>query len=1110
MGKSSHEDIVLVETPARGESSRDFSQKYRRRRGKCKQEPKDSMNSDGTHLAEVGSILGFPDDENKDEISCLGSEKGDTNSFTDIKTPEGPVFGKRSRENDVGIDKKLMVRRGTGNLVPKVDFCVQPDDILAPRTPDTVTTKHPKCQTEQPEDVLQVRCVSGKSSNLETEQFTYECKEPDKESCRRSLSLEMEMFKRKRQCDLMIDEDCDDVCHNIDDKSASDISVWSSEVQDHAVKITENVHGRKELGCLQDVLVYHRRKSQDVLVYGRKQVRKELLVYQRRKKQAVRKELLVYQRRRRQVGKYVENTNMSEEKKLVCCSPSTQICKGPKKRVLKEMPRPVLMISKHPRSRKQNKKSLERSKSKKGLVRLRPKMQSIPKVDLDEKTVREWKILMYNQDSKELEEDDEWERERWEKERKSFFDQVKSFISNMQFIQGEMHFSHWKGSVIDSIVGAYLTQNVSDTLSSSAFISLAAKYPVGVTRVNSRSKSVQKRKSKDICFKTDTNSKRKRMKKEHNVIDWNALRKNCPEDDRGKYGTLDALDWDAVRMAEVDDIAEAIKKRGMNNNLAARIKNCLNTLERDLGSIDLEWIRDVPPHKAKEYLLSIRGLGLKSVECIRLLTLLHQAFPIDTNAGRVAVRLGWVPLQPLPEGQEFHLLKEYPKVNSIQMYLWPRLSKLDHPMLYELHCQMITIGKVFCTKRNPNCNACPMRAECNHYASFLASTQPSLPDIQEKDDANLSDPMALAESHMMIEVSDWDAKEPVERDIEDFGLDEIPEIIIDDRKLKENIQKFINKRNIPLQEAEMSNTLRVLTSESGSIHVTKLKNLSYLRTQHQVYVLPDSHYVLTGLEEREPRDLCPYLLAIWTPENVNKNEYISQEDTVYGTLLVPSRTAMRGIFPLNGTYFQANEVFADDESSEIPIKVPRESIWHLPCTTLYCGSNISTICRGMKTHEVQNCFRRGYVCFRGFNRKTREAKPLSQRFHLAMGKAEKPRGPKKKVEQAAVKVSRKPVLLIVCISVFLVRNKVEQAAARDVREACAFDSTLHSKVAKVRSRTDRRICEPPQRFRRPRVYFVLYISCLLRTHFVESICFTWYPSFPPSPPSTHSPKPTQS
>lgn len=103
------------------------------------------------------------------------------------------------------------------------------------------------------------------------------------------------------------------------------------------------------------------------------------------------------------------------------------------------------------------------------------------------------------------------------------------------------------------------------------------------------------------------------------------------------------------------------------------------------------------------------------------------------------------------------------------------------------------------------------------------------------------------------------------------------------------------------------------------------------------------------------------------------------------------------------------------------------------------------------------------------------------------------------------------------------RNIVEQAAVRDVQEACAFDCkffivgvnfspilllvlrmfvikdrcsnasslfdiaytlpklyvkmmycvscAIHSKVVRVRSRTDRRNREPPQRFRRPRVSF---------------------------------------
>uniref|UniRef100_K4BRL0 HhH-GPD domain-containing protein n=1 Tax=Solanum lycopersicum TaxID=4081 RepID=K4BRL0_SOLLC len=162
--------------------------------------------------------------------------------------------------------------------------------------------------------------------------------------------------------------------------------------------------------------------------------------------------------------------------------------------------------------------------------------------------------------------------------------------------------------------------------------------------------------------------------------------------------TLDAIDWHEVHDATMDQVSKAINQRGMDKKL-----NFIKCLLLEQENVDLIWLRELEPEKAKEFLLSIHGLGVKSVECIRFLTLQHQAFPVDTNVGRVLVRLGWIPIQPLPRGQEMHLLNMYPDVKDVHKYLWPRLCTLDYLILYEFHHQMITFGK----------------AECRHFGSSL-------------------------------------------------------------------------------------------------------------------------------------------------------------------------------------------------------------------------------------------------------------------------------------------------------------------------------------------------------------------------------------------------------
>lgn len=560
------------------------------------------------------------------------------------------------------------------------------------------------------------------------------------------------------------------------------------------------------------------------------------------------------------------------------------------------------------------------------------------------------------------------------------------------------------------------------------------------------------------------------------TFNWEAVRNKAPElfnncsevKKERDHNTVDAMDWEAVRCAEVEDIADTIKERGMNNVLAGRIKAFLQKLHAELGCIDLEWLRDIPPDDAKDFLLSIRGLGLKSVECIRLLTLQHLAFPVDTNVGRICVRLGWVPIMPLPESLQLHLLELYPVQANIQKYIWPRLCRLDQRTLYELHYQMITFGKVFCTKSKPNCNACPMRAECKHFASAFASARLSLQGPQEKSSSGENPlcapsilplprhelnieipskvvplqlteprlqeqnceteipskvvPLQLAESAHQEQNCEPIIEEPATPEPEHIESsevvdewaytdpDEIPVIKLNLHELSYNIQQ-ICKSN--MQDIDVSKALIMLSPQDASIPAPKLKYVHRLRTEHRVYEIPDNHPLLNGYEDRQPDDPSPYLLAIWTPgealESTGDDEHCSSitsenhlcnqefcstcvskidinEHTVKGTMLIPCRTAMRGNFPLNGTYFQHNEVFADHETSLSPVEVPRSWIWNLERRTVLVGTSIPTIFKGLTTREIQYCFWQGFVCVRAFDRNIRAPRPLVPRLHSPASK----------------------------------------------------------------------------------------------------------------------------
>ncbi|CAH2074154.1 unnamed protein product [Thlaspi arvense] len=800
------------------------------------------------------------------------------------------------------------------------------------------------------------------------------------------------------------------------------------------------------------------------------------------------------------------------------------------------------------------------------------KQKPRPKVDIDAETTKLWNLLMGKGEKERHEEMDKEKEKWWEEERRVLERRAHSFISIMHLVQGDRRFSPWKGSVVDSVVGVFLTQNVSDHLSSSAFMSLASRFPPKSrkkveTERNSRSVVVvedpegfilnsdeipsdwkkgppnpsssyelediedfgmqgggkgkkknaprrqggnvprkfkgQKKASKahgvagmgspksssphqvhqgdaqhnqqllstftdllnscdlltgdrtaedvditsllNIMGESNSSSKEREYNETNPTVvremkgtlndgkkptsHWDSLRKDVVGNGERKErseDSMDSMDYEAIRRASIQEISEAIKERGMNHMLAVRIKDFLERIVKDHGAVDLEWLREVPADKAKDYLLSIRGLGLKSVECVRLLTLHNLAFPVDTNVGRIAVRLGWVPLQTLPDSLQLHLLELYPVLQSIQKYLWPRLCKMDQATLYELHYQLITFGKVFCTKSKPNCNACPMRGQCRHYASAYASARLALPAPDERSSTSATIPKSFPPAAIpMLELTpplekgltreapsngvnseplieepaspEQECTELTESDIEHAYYNEDPDSDIEDSYYNEdpdeietlelNIRQFTAtlrehmERNMNLEEGDMSKALVALNTTT-TIPTPKLKSTSRLRTEYLVYVLPDTHPLVNRMDKRDPLDPSPYLLAIWTPGEENSAQPCSMEETVRGTILVPCRTATGGRFPLNGTYFQVNELFADHASSLSPIEVPRSLLWDLPRKTVFFGTSVTSIFRGLSLERIKFCFWEGFVCVRGFESTSRAPRPLMARLHF--------------------------------------------------------------------------------------------------------------------------------
>ncbi|XP_022865877.1 uncharacterized protein LOC111385687 [Olea europaea var. sylvestris] len=225
----------------------------------------------------------------------------------------------------------------------------------------------------------------------------------------------------------------------------------------------------------------------------------------------------------------------------------------------------------------------------------------------------------------------------------------------------------------------------------------------------------------------------------------------------------------------------------------------------------------------------------------------------------------------------------------------------------------------------------------------------------------------LRTEHQVYELPDSHEFD-IEDNFEDH--DDIPTIQLNMEEFTQNLQKIMQRR-MELPEGDMSKASVALTPEAASIPMPKLKNVNRLRTEHQVYELPDSHEF--DIEDNfEDHDDIPTI-------QLNMEEFTQNLQKI-----------MQRRMELPEGDMSKASVALTPEAASIPMPKLKNvnrlrtehQVYELP------DSHEFDIEDNFEDH-IQYCFWRGFVCVRGFDRKTRALRPLIARLHFPASKLKK-------------------------------------------------------------------------------------------------------------------------
>ena len=164
---------------------------------------------------------------------------------------------------------------------------------------------------------------------------------------------------------------------------------------------------------------------------------------------------------------------------------------------------------------------------------------------------------------------------------------------------------------------------------------------------------------------------------------------------RDKFST-----WEQARDAPTKQVVAAIRPAGLANQKGPRIQKVLRRItELNPGQpLNIDFLADLPVNEAKQWLMSLDGVGPKTAAIVLLFSLNRPAFPVDTHVHRVTTRLGLI-----PEGTTAE--KAHGLLEALVPPEW----------YYAFHLNVIAHGRAVCKAQRPQCATCPLQKHCEYF-----------------------------------------------------------------------------------------------------------------------------------------------------------------------------------------------------------------------------------------------------------------------------------------------------------------------------------------------------------------------------------------------------------